>query len=178
MSEPYEAGRRARMTDGVHEAGRMLGDVKFHAHGGRVEAGVGERWRGSAEWRGARLGEVTRSLMEELGYDPDEMRGDTGTAGAVAATGAGTRADEKRAADTRETGAGASVTDATVADKTSAGEAVTSVAGEAARGGGAALSPITPIAREADTEESLTNVEQLSDEELDAMLKNLLTGGA
>ena len=45
MAEPYEARSAARMTDGVHAESRMLGDVKFHEHGG-VDAGAAERWRG------------------------------------------------------------------------------------------------------------------------------------
>ena len=63
MLAPYE-GRR--MTDGLHGAGRMMGDPKFHQHR-RIEAGVADRWR-SAE--PARLGAATWTLAEQLGYSP------------------------------------------------------------------------------------------------------------
>src|SRR5580693_188366 len=63
MLSPYE-GRR--MTDGLHGAGRMMGDPKFHQHG-RIEAAVADRWRREA---GApRLGEATLRLAERFGYD-------------------------------------------------------------------------------------------------------------
>ncbi|HYH47349.1 MAG TPA: amino acid adenylation domain-containing protein, partial [Thermoanaerobaculia bacterium] len=69
MARPYESGVAAsRMTDGLHAASRMLGDVKFHQHG-RVDAVVAERWRDVAG--GQELGEVTRRLAGALGYEVD-----------------------------------------------------------------------------------------------------------
>src|SRR6185436_9224322 len=41
MARPYEDGA-ARMTDGLHAASWMLGDVKFHRHAG-IDPGVGGR---------------------------------------------------------------------------------------------------------------------------------------
>jgi amino acid adenylation domain-containing protein len=43
MAEPYREAR-ARMTDGVHAEGGMLGDMKFHQHRG-VDPAAAERWR-------------------------------------------------------------------------------------------------------------------------------------
>ncbi len=43
MADPYK-DERARMTDGVHAGGGMLGDMKFHQHRG-VEAGAADRWQ-------------------------------------------------------------------------------------------------------------------------------------
>ncbi len=66
MARPYEErGDGVRMTDGLHAASRMLGDVKFHQHRG-VEASVAERWRESR--REDELGEVTLHLARSLGY--------------------------------------------------------------------------------------------------------------
>jgi amino acid adenylation domain-containing protein len=66
MLEVYgERGRR--MTDGVHEAGHMLGDVKFHKHRS-IDPAVGERWREEGEQPFV-LSEETRALAEQLGYE-------------------------------------------------------------------------------------------------------------
>lgn len=43
MLQPYQS-RRQRMTDGPRPDSRMLGDQKFHAHGG-IDAGAAQRWR-------------------------------------------------------------------------------------------------------------------------------------
>ncbi|HKH45903.1 MAG TPA: amino acid adenylation domain-containing protein, partial [Thermoanaerobaculia bacterium] len=64
MVHPYEDGSR-RMTDGLHTASRMLGDVKFHTYEG-IEASVAERWRERDE-EGS-LGDGTARLAVELGY--------------------------------------------------------------------------------------------------------------
>ncbi len=97
MARPYEAGETGRrMTDGLHAASRMLGDVKFHQHG-RVDPTAAERWRSTGSDRsndsagsngsagsnrpdraddagtGRGLGEVARRLARAVGY---ELAGD------------------------------------------------------------------------------------------------------
>src|SRR6185369_14954439 len=71
MAAPYK-DKTARMTDGLHAASRMLGDVKFHRYSG-VEAGVAERWREELSERD--LGEVTLAVAGELGVElaPEEQ---------------------------------------------------------------------------------------------------------
>jgi amino acid adenylation domain-containing protein len=67
MLEPYcEKGQR--MTDGIHELSKMLGDVKFHQHKW-IKEEVAERWRGQVRESGDELGEVTWELAEALGYE-------------------------------------------------------------------------------------------------------------
>jgi amino acid adenylation domain-containing protein len=62
MLDPY--GRpEGRMTDGLHAASRMLGDVKFHTHAG-LDRDAAERWRESR--REDELSEVARGLYAEL----------------------------------------------------------------------------------------------------------------
>jgi amino acid adenylation domain-containing protein len=61
MAQPYRDAGSERMTDGIHESSRMLGDVKFHRHEG-VDAAVADQWRrhydrdflGEVSWRAAR----------------------------------------------------------------------------------------------------------------------------
>jgi amino acid adenylation domain-containing protein len=65
MLSPYEGGR---MTDGLHDAGRMMGDPKFHRHG-RIEAAVADRWRAATRLG---LGEASWRLAERLGYQRPE----------------------------------------------------------------------------------------------------------
>lgn len=64
MLEPY-ADPRGRMTDGLTEHSRMVGDQKFHRHAG-IDAGAADRWRTTAD--AARLCEATWSIAEALGY--------------------------------------------------------------------------------------------------------------
>jgi hypothetical protein len=64
MLEPYRE-KKSRMTDPIRPLARMLGDVKFHEHGG-IEAEAASRWRDSGQT--LRLGEVTWELAESLGY--------------------------------------------------------------------------------------------------------------
>ncbi|HBL25269.1 MAG TPA: hypothetical protein DD490_00360, partial [Acidobacteria bacterium] len=63
MLSPYEG---KRMTDGLHGAGRMMGDPKFHQHR-QIDAGVADRYKDAPE--NAWLGEATWTLAERLGYD-------------------------------------------------------------------------------------------------------------
>jgi amino acid adenylation domain-containing protein len=66
MLSPYEG---KRMTDGLHGAGRMMGDPKFHQHQG-IDAGAADRWKGEpAGDPGAGLGEATWALAARLGYE-------------------------------------------------------------------------------------------------------------
>jgi amino acid adenylation domain-containing protein len=65
MAEPYrETG--ARMTDGIHAEGGMLGDMKFHQHRG-VDAAVAERWR--QEHTEDFLGEPAWETAAAFGYE-------------------------------------------------------------------------------------------------------------
>ncbi len=69
MAEPYW-DPAARMTDGIHAASRMLGDVKFHQHRG-VERQAAERWR--SEVAEDFLGDATWQVAARLGYRRDEV---------------------------------------------------------------------------------------------------------
>jgi amino acid adenylation domain-containing protein len=57
MMELYSRPQ-GRMTDGLHAASRMLGDVKFHTHTG-IDAKAADRWRQSR-----RQGELTAAARE------------------------------------------------------------------------------------------------------------------
>ncbi|HEX5716633.1 MAG TPA: condensation domain-containing protein, partial [Thermoanaerobaculia bacterium] len=70
MARPYEDGA-ARMTDGLHAASRMLGDVKFHRHAG-IDPGVADRWRDSVAEDF--LGDVTRETAVALGLPLEPPR--------------------------------------------------------------------------------------------------------
>jgi amino acid adenylation domain-containing protein len=68
MADPYAGPhrqRRSRMTDGLHEQGRMIGDMKFHEHRG-VEAATAERWREA--YSEDFLGEPAWAVAEVFGY--------------------------------------------------------------------------------------------------------------
>jgi hypothetical protein len=64
MLQPYQE-KQQRMTDGIRETSRMLGDVKFHQHQG-IESQVAERWQ--QHYQTDFLGEITWQLAESLGY--------------------------------------------------------------------------------------------------------------
>lgn len=70
MAEPY-LRKEQKMTDGIHPLSQMLGDVKFHQHT-RVDAGVAERWKGSAA--NDPLGEMTWAVAEVLGYRREQSK--------------------------------------------------------------------------------------------------------
>jgi amino acid adenylation domain-containing protein len=59
--------REARMSDGIRDGGRMLGDIKFHEHRG-IDASVADRWRAHA---GPPPHPLTTATARELGYGPD-----------------------------------------------------------------------------------------------------------
>jgi thioesterase domain-containing protein len=63
---PYQQDQRSLMTDSVHPMGRMLGDIKFHQHGG-IRPEVGRRSHPPGAMRA--LGDVTRSLASTFGYE-------------------------------------------------------------------------------------------------------------
>ncbi len=67
MLRPYE-GRR--MTDGLHAAGRMMGDPKFHRYG-RIEAAVADRAASNV----GELGAASWELAARLGYARAEATG-------------------------------------------------------------------------------------------------------
>ncbi|MFP5288562.1 MAG: condensation domain-containing protein, partial [Thermoanaerobaculia bacterium] len=65
MVRPYE-DRSRRMTDGIHAASRMLGDVKFHTHSG-IDRDTAERWKEA--YQEDFLGAPTAKMANALGYD-------------------------------------------------------------------------------------------------------------
>lgn len=64
MLQPYR-DKQQRMTDGIYDASRMLGDMKFHQYQ-QIEATVADRWR--QDYTSDFLGDVTWELAETLGY--------------------------------------------------------------------------------------------------------------
>jgi amino acid adenylation domain-containing protein len=64
MLDPY-AEKAQRMTDGIHQLSKMVGDVKFHEHAA-IDPTVAESWKG--EIGEDFLGEVTWRRAETLGY--------------------------------------------------------------------------------------------------------------
>ena len=74
MLAPWK-NKKEKMTDGLHDESKMMGDPKFHTHK-TIDSRVADRWR--SEMKGSRLGDITRQLAEELGYsdfgDEDDAR--------------------------------------------------------------------------------------------------------
>jgi amino acid adenylation domain-containing protein len=66
MTDPYR-NESKRMTGGLHQQSRVLGDYKFAQHG-KLDPTVATRWKGEID--PASLGEPTLVLARELGY-PD-----------------------------------------------------------------------------------------------------------
>jgi thioesterase domain-containing protein len=64
MLDPY-ADQTQRMTDGIHQLSKMVGDVKFHEHKG-IEAQTADSWR--REIAEDFLDDVTWGLAATLGY--------------------------------------------------------------------------------------------------------------
>ncbi len=64
MLQPYQE-KKQRMTDGVHEVGRMLGDFKFHQHQS-IDSQVAETWR--SYYEEDFLSDGAWQLAERLGY--------------------------------------------------------------------------------------------------------------
>ncbi|MEW6742818.1 MAG: SDR family NAD(P)-dependent oxidoreductase [Planctomycetota bacterium] len=66
MLRPHE-DKKKRMTDGLHEVSRMLGDLKFHEHK-TIDAAVADRWQ--EEYRQDFLCERTWQVASSFGYRP------------------------------------------------------------------------------------------------------------
>ncbi len=66
MLEPYKE-KRKRMTDGVKEGSRMLGDVKFHEHTG-IDGQAADRWKQMLK-AADRLSDITWGLAETFEYE-------------------------------------------------------------------------------------------------------------
>jgi hypothetical protein len=64
MIKPQD-DKKQRMTDGIHEVSRMIGDPKFHQHK-KIESGVAETWKSAYEIDF--LSDATTRLAESLGY--------------------------------------------------------------------------------------------------------------
>lgn len=64
MIKPQD-DKKQRMTDGIHEVSRMIGDPKFHQHK-KIESGVAETWKSAYEIDF--LSDATTGLAEALGY--------------------------------------------------------------------------------------------------------------
>jgi len=64
MLQPYDKSR-ARMTEGLHEQSRMLGDLKFHNHK-KIDDSVADSWR--REYHTDFLGDVTWEIARQFGY--------------------------------------------------------------------------------------------------------------
>ena len=84
MLRPY-GEKKQRMTDGLYQESRMLGDVKFHSHQS-INAGAAERW--AQKYTADFLGDSARQLASRLGYTLSESTGQ-GTATAQGAVSSG-----------------------------------------------------------------------------------------
>jgi amino acid adenylation domain-containing protein len=65
MLEPHGGGRE-KMTDGIHDLSRMLGDIKFHQHK-TIDRNIAYRWKD--RYTTDFLGDITWRLAERLGYE-------------------------------------------------------------------------------------------------------------
>jgi acyl-CoA synthetase (AMP-forming)/AMP-acid ligase II/acyl carrier protein len=64
MLEPQKDSKK-RMTDGVHEISRMIGDPKFHQHK-KIDSAVADQWKSAFDVDF--LSDQTIELMNEFGY--------------------------------------------------------------------------------------------------------------
>lgn len=69
MLQPY-GNRRQRMTDGIHDVSRMMGDIKFHNYKG-IDPKTAVRWK--ERYRTDFLSEPTWDIAESFGYDRLQM---------------------------------------------------------------------------------------------------------
>lgn len=67
LLDPYDRSAE-RMTDGLHDESRMIGDPKFHRHRG-IDAARGNRWRAEGS---ASLSSRAREAAARYGYRPQE----------------------------------------------------------------------------------------------------------
>ncbi|HMB48355.1 MAG TPA: sulfotransferase, partial [Afifellaceae bacterium] len=65
MLTPQKDGSR-KMTDGIHAASRMIGDMKFHRHS-KIDANAADLWK--QEYQDDFLAGATLDLARVLGYD-------------------------------------------------------------------------------------------------------------
>jgi amino acid adenylation domain-containing protein len=65
MLRPYKDQER-KMTDGIYDVSKMLGDAKFHEHQ-NIDSGVADRWE--KHYTEDFLGDVTWQVAESLGYE-------------------------------------------------------------------------------------------------------------
>jgi acyl-CoA synthetase (AMP-forming)/AMP-acid ligase II/acyl carrier protein len=65
MLTPQKDGSR-RMTDGIHAASRMIGDMKFHRHS-KIDAETADLWK--REYQDDFLSDTAMGLARTLGYD-------------------------------------------------------------------------------------------------------------
>jgi len=60
-----QGDKKQRMTDGIHDVSRMIGDPKFHQHK-KIESGVAETWKSAYDVDF--LSDATSRLAQSLGY--------------------------------------------------------------------------------------------------------------
>ncbi|HKV41636.1 MAG TPA: amino acid adenylation domain-containing protein, partial [Blastocatellia bacterium] len=65
MLQPHD-GSRSRMTDGIHDLSRMLGDIKFHEHK-QIDKKIADRWK--ERYTADFLGQPTWQLAKRFGYE-------------------------------------------------------------------------------------------------------------
>lgn len=67
-----EKDKDKKMTDGLHDISKMMGDPKFHSHK-KIDPMIAYTWKKDMDV--SSLGELTRSIAGELGYDTAETEG-------------------------------------------------------------------------------------------------------
>ena len=70
MLEPHGGGRE-KMTDGIHDLSRMLGDIKFHQHK-KIDRNIADRWKD--RYTTDFLGDITWRVAGALGYEAPSSR--------------------------------------------------------------------------------------------------------
>jgi acyl-CoA synthetase (AMP-forming)/AMP-acid ligase II/LPS sulfotransferase NodH len=60
-----QGSKKDRMTDGIHDVSRMIGDPKFHQHK-KIESGVADQWKTAYEYDF--LSDETLALANSLGF--------------------------------------------------------------------------------------------------------------
>ena len=66
MVDIYAGDKKSRMTDGIYQESKMLGDTKFHQHQ-KIDASVADRWR--EVYKTDFLGEPSWEMAQALGYE-------------------------------------------------------------------------------------------------------------
>ena len=75
--------KKRRMTDGIHEESKMLGDVKFHTHKG-IDSSAANRWKKQFDFD--MLHTETQAVAHNLGYLEDVSTSATSATSAKSAT--------------------------------------------------------------------------------------------